>query len=170
MHTNKKILLLTAAVLHVFFICQKSFRDYVPFDTLKTEVPALMAISEYYTELAVMQADYSFFSPNISPDYELSFDIQQPGGHWVKAFISVPNNEVQKRLHSCLLGIQRIPADLQQIIAKSWAARVLDEHPEAEFIQVTVTRQKQSSLDNYRKGISTPKEIVLNVLFETHKK
>ncbi len=168
MQKHIKFLALTIAALHLFFICQKSFREYAVFRKLNAAFPALVLTGEYYTQLAVMQADYSFFSPNIAPDFILSVTMQKPDGQWVSSEVPVPNTEVEKRLHSCLLGIQRIPADLQQIIAKSWAARVLDKHPEARFIRVKVIRQKQPSMTDYNKGVRCKPEIVLDVLFDTH--
>ena len=168
MRLSLKLLLLAVAALHLFFICQKSFREYLPFSSLNARVPRLAMAGEYYTQLAVMQADYSFFSPNIAPDYRLAISLQRPDGRWVAVPMPVPNSEVQKRLHSCLLGIQRLPADLEQIIVKSWAARVLDAHPEARFIRVLVSRQKQPTLLAYAQGQRMHPEVVLDVLFDTH--
>ncbi len=168
MRNNLKILLVAAAFIHFYFICQKSFREYGMFRVLNAHMPGVVQAGEYYTQLAVMQADYSFFSPNIAPDFIMLVSLQKPDGHWVAVAMPIPNTEVDKRLHSCLLGIQRIPGDLQQIIAKSWAARVLDEHPEAKFIRVMVQRKKQPDLADYRKGVRANPEIVLDVLFNTH--
>ncbi len=163
-----KLLLLAAAALHLFFIGQKSFRAYWPFRPLVAAAPRLAEAGEYYTQLAVMQADYSFFSPDIAPDYQLAISLQQPDGRWVAAALPVPNSEVQKRLHSCLLGMQRLPADLTQIMVKSWAARVLDAHPDACYIRVQVSRQKQPCLAAYRRGQRMHPETVLDVLFNAH--
>lgn len=168
MRKSLKIVLLAGAALHLFFICQKSLREYGGFRQLNERMPRLVLASEYYTQLTVMQADYSFFSPDIAPDYLLSVTMQRPDGRWVDTTVPVPNNEIQKRLHSCLLGIQLIPAELQQIIVKSWAARVLDQHPEARFIRVAVRRQKQPCLADYRRGLRIHSELVLDVLFDTH--
>lgn len=168
MRPHGKGLLLAAAALHLFFICQKSLRDYPPFSGLVARLPRLALAGEYYTQLAVMQADYSFFSPNIAPDFYLTISLERPDGRWVATPMPVPNAEVQKRLHSCLLGIQRLPADLEQIIVKSWAARVLDDHPEARRIRVVVSQQKPPSLAAYAQGQRMRPAVVLDVLFDTH--
>lgn len=168
MRPRLKVLLLAAAALHLFLICQKSLRAYPPFSSLHAQLPQLAVAGEYYTQLTVMQADYSFFSPDIAPDFYLAISLQRPDGRWVATPMPVPNAEVQKRLHSCLLGIQRLPTDLEQIIVKSWAARVLDTHPEARLIRVTVSQQKQPHLAAYAQGQRMHPEVVLDVLFDTH--
>ena len=115
-----------------------------------------------------MQADYSFFSPNISPDYFVKMTYQDSSGRWRDASFTLPNKEVEKRFHSCLLGIQQMPNELVDIVIKSWAARILDQHPDAVNINVRVFASKLPKMKVYCSKGRNPQELVTDLTFHAN--
>ena len=154
--------------LHFALISVKAFREYPLLNkALKQEAHILQA-SEAYTQFSVMQADYSFFSPNISPDYFVKMTYQDTAGHWLDASFHLPNKEVEKRFHSCLLGIQQMPNELTDIVIKSWAARILDQHPDAVNINVKVFASKLPMMKDFCVKGRNPQELVADLTFHAN--
>ena len=154
--------------LHFALISVKAFREYPLLNkALKQEAHILQA-SEAYTQFSVMQADYSFFSPNISPDYFVKMTYQDTAGHWLDASFHLPNKEVEKRFHCCLLGIQQMPNELTDIVIKSWAARILDQHPDAVNINVKVFASKLPMMKDFCVKGRNPQELVADLTFHAN--
>jgi hypothetical protein len=59
--TKPQVLLLLFFTFHFAMICIKSFREYSAMKAIEPWVHPLRNVSEYYTEMTVLQADYSFF-------------------------------------------------------------------------------------------------------------
>lgn len=163
-----KTIALSLLTIHFSLILVKAFRTTPCLaKTLKQHTNILLA-SEAYTQFAVMQADYSFFSPNISPDYFVKMTYQDSTGQWLDASFSLPNKEVEKRFHSCLLGVQQMPNELIDIVIKSWAARMLDQHPDAVNINVKVFTSKLPAMKDYCAKGRNPKELITDITFHAN--
>jgi len=168
MSRSVKIICICIMTLHFALISVKAFREYPLLNkALKQEAHILQA-SEAYTQFSVMQADYSFFSPNISPDYFVKMTYQDTAGHWLDASFHLPNKEVEKRFHSCLLGIQQMPNELTDIVIKSWAARILDQHPDAVNINVKVFASKLPMMKDFCLKGRNPQELVADLTFHAN--
>jgi len=155
-------------ILHFALISVKAFREYPWLNHVLKQQKKILFVSEAYTQLAVMQADYSFFSPNISPDYFVKMTYQDSTGRWADASFHLPNKEVEKRFHSCLLGIQQMPNELTDIVMKSWAARVLDQHPDAININVKVFASKLPKMKDFSSKGKNPQELVADLTFHAN--
>jgi hypothetical protein len=155
-------------VLHFSLIGVKAFRESPMLSPLLKKQKKILLASEAYTQFSVMQADYSFFSPNISPDYFVKMTYQDSAGRWVDASFALPNKEVEKRFHSCLLGIQQMPNELTDIVIKSWAARILDQHPDAININIRVFASKLPKMQEFRARGRNPQELVADLTFHAN--
>jgi hypothetical protein len=165
--TKSHILLLLFFTFHFSMICIKSFREYSAMKVIESWINPLRNVSEYYTEMAVLQADYSFFSPNISPDFLVSIKVQDLKGRCKDASFKFSNTEVEKRFHTCVLALSNLPPDLQDIMVKSWAARTLDLHPDAAQITVKIERNKIPEMSKFAQGKRNKPEKMLEVVFQT---
>jgi len=155
-------------VLHFTLIGVKAFRETPMLSPLLKEHKKILLASEAYTQFSVMQADYSFFSPNISPDYFVKMKYQDTAGHWADASFTLPNKEVEKRFHSCLLGIQQMPNELTDIVIKSWAARILDQHPDAININIRVFASKLPKMREFSARGRNPQELIADLTFHAN--
>ncbi|MDI9867753.1 hypothetical protein [Flectobacillus roseus] len=165
--TKPQVLLLLFFTFHFAMICVKSFREYSAMKAIEPWVHPLRNVSEYYTEMTVLQADYSFFSPNISPDFFVSIIVKDLTGNNKDASFKFSNTEVEKRFHTCVLALNNLPPDLQDIMVKSWAARTLDLHPDAEQITVKIERNKIPAMAKFAQGKRNKPEKMLEVVFQT---
>lgn len=131
------LVIIAIIFIHLGMITTKMFRDAEPFKTILETIPPLRTIAEVYTQATVMQADYSFFSPNIAPDTILDITVTDTLGQVHKPNFRLPNNEIKVRFHSQLLGFRQVDNSAQDLIARSWAARVYDQFPTARYINLT---------------------------------
>jgi hypothetical protein len=154
--------------LHFSLIGIKAFRESPWLNHVLKQQKKILLASEAYTQFSVMQADYSFFSPNISPDYFVKMKYQDTAGRWADASFDLPNKEVEKRFHSCLLGIQQMPNELTDIVIKSWAARILDQHPDAVNINIRVFASKLPKMQEFRARGRNPQELVADLTFHAN--
>jgi hypothetical protein len=166
--SRKQWLLLSLLAFHFLMICSKSFREYRYVRSVLRHLPALKIASEYYTQLTVLQADYSFFSPNIASDHEVIIETEDSAGIWHNASYVFPNTEVEKRFHTCALALQHLEDSLQDIVVKSWAARTYDEYPNARAIRVRIIRSKVPPMEQFVTGKRKEPEKILEVVFNTH--
>lgn len=165
-----RLFVLCLGFLHLGLIAIKALREYPAFNQVSVELPLARELAEFYTQLTVLQADYSFFSPNISPDYHITMTVTDTLGKVTNAFFQFPNTEVEKRFHTCVLATQQLEPDLQEIVAKSWAARVYDRHPQAGLITIAIHQSKLPPMQQYNreKWLQHPPEKLLELIFQTH--
>ena len=165
--TRKQYALMGFFTLHFIMILGKSFREYAYIKPVLEHLPALRIASEYYTQMTVLQADYSFFSPDIAPDYDVAIDVKNTQGQNIDASFDFANTEVEKRFHTCVLALQHLPDSLQDIVVKSWAARTLDTYPNAQEIKVRIERSKVPCMQEFAAGKRKEPEKILEIVFET---
>jgi hypothetical protein len=67
--------------------------------------------------MTVLQADYSFFFL-IFPDFFVSIIVKDLTGKYKDASFKFSNTEVE-RFHTCVLALNNLPPDLQDIMVKS---------------------------------------------------
>lgn len=164
---GKRYILLFFFALHFLFILSKSLREYSLIKPVLDRLPAFRTVSEYYTQLAVLQADYSFFSPNISPDFDVWIEVKDTNGLKKNASFNFANTEVEKRFHTSVLALQHLPDSLQDIVVKSWAARTLDDNPDAQTITVRIEKSKIPNMTAYAGGKRKEAQKILELVFET---
>lgn len=165
--TQKQYWLMFFFGLHFLLILSKSFREYAYIKPVLERFTAFRIASEYYTQMTVLQADYSFFSPDIAPDYDVLIDVKNTKGSHQNASFDFANTEVEKRFHTCVLALQHLPDSLQDIVVKSWAARTLDTYPDAHTIKVSIEKSKVPCMSEFAAGKRKDSEKILEVVFET---
>ena len=165
--TRKQYALMGFFALHFLLIMCKSFREYAFLKPVLEKIPTLRIASEYYTQMTVLQADYSFFSPDIAPDYDVVIDVKDTQGNDINASFQFANTEVEKRFHTCVLALQHLPDSLQDIVVKSWAARTYDTYPTAHEIKVRIEKSKVPCMREFAAGKRKEPEKILEVVFET---
>jgi hypothetical protein len=82
----------------------------------------------------------------------VSIIVKDLTGKYKDASFKFSNTEVEKRFHTCVLALNNLPPDLQDIMVKSWAARTLDLHPDAAQITVKIERNKIQRWQNLPKA------------------
>ena len=166
--SRKQGFLLILVALHFSLIMFKSFREYPYFGGALKRLPTVKIVSEYYTQLAVLQADYSFFSPEIASDNDVIIEVEDTKGLKHNASYIFPNTEVEKRFHTCVLALQYLEDSLKDIVVKSWAARTYDKYPNAHAIKVSIVKAKTPPMNEFRVGKRKEPEKILEVVFETN--
>jgi hypothetical protein len=166
--SRKQILLLTILCLHFGLILFKTFREYPLVRIVFNNVSAIRFCAEYYTQLAVLQADYSFFSPNIASDHDVKIDVIDMDSTKHDASFVFPNSEVEKRFHTCVLALQHLQDSVQDVVVKSWAARTFDAYPNAKVIKIRIERAKVPPMEAYATGKRKEPEKILELVFETN--
>jgi hypothetical protein len=165
--TRKQYALMGFFALHFILILGKSFREYAYIKPVLERLPVLRIASEYYTQMTVLQADYSFFSPDIAPDYDVVIDVKNSQGQYQNASFGFANTEVEKRFHTCVLALQHLPDSLQDVVVKSWAARTLDTYPNTQEIKIRIEKSKVPCMQEFAAGKRKEPEKILEVVFET---
>ena len=154
------------ATLHLSLVSVKAFRNIFGWDQWLTEHPRVGQLVEYYSQVTVMQADYSFFSPNVASDLRVEVTVEDSSGvHLVNPF-RISNTAVNTRFQCSVIGFQSIPA-AQELTARSWAARVYEQYPTARSVSVTGSMYHLPTLREYREGQRAYYEKVFEISFST---
>ena len=154
------------AVVHLSLISAKAFRNLFGWDPWLARHPRIEYFVEYYSQLTVMQADYSFFSPNVASDLKVEVAVEDSSGRHVVNPFRIANTAVNTRFQCSIIGFQSIPA-AQELIARSWAARVYEKYPTARSVSVRGSTYHLPTLREYREGKRPYYEKVFEISFST---
>lgn len=154
------------ATLHLSLISVKAFRNVFGWDQWLNQHPRVSQVVEYYSQATVMQADYSFFSPNVASDLKVEVAVEDSSGYHVVNPFRISNTAVNTRFQCSVIGFQSIPA-AQELIARSWAARVYEKYPTARSVSVKGSMYHLPTLREYREGKRPYYEKVFEISFST---
>jgi hypothetical protein len=154
------------ALMHFSLISIKAFRTPLGWEEWLADQPHLAELVERYTEVTVMQADYSFFSPDVAADLKVLAMVQDSAGrHTVDPF-DVANPEVKTRFLCSVLCFQNVP-EVQELIARSWAARVYEKFPAAQSVSVRGLVYHLPTMREYRQGNRPYYQRMFEITFST---
>ncbi len=142
------------ATLHLSLVSVKAFRNLLGWDQWLTQHPRVAQVVEYYSQVTVMQADYSFFSPNVASDLKVEVTVEDSQGQHVINPFRISNTAVNTRFQCSIIGFQSIPA-AQELIARSWAARAYEKYPTARSVSVKGSMYYLPTLREYQRGKAT---------------
>lgn len=104
-----------------------------------------------YKNLAGIFRDYRFFAPNVSSDIRAGFILeQQDGTSAFQAFVS-DNLEVGLR-YGCIVAASMRDEKVRDVLAQSWAAVMLGQHPEATRVAVVAQSFQLPTLAEFARG------------------
>ncbi len=104
-----------------------------------------------YKNLAGIFRDYRFFAPNVSSDVRAGFILAQSDGTSAfHAFMS-ENLEVSLR-YGCIVAASMRDDKVRDVLAQSWAAVMLGQHPEATRVAVVAQGFHLPSLQAFAGG------------------
>jgi hypothetical protein len=162
----KLYIIMLLAIVHLSIISVKAFRNQFGWSTWLTEHKSISKIIEYYSQVTVMQADYSFFSPNIASDLKIEVMIEDENGKYPVNLFEVSNPEVNTRFQCSIIGFQNVSI-AQELIARSWAARAYEQYPSAKFISVKGSAYHLPKQEEYRSGKRPYYERMFEITFST---
>jgi hypothetical protein len=154
------------AVLHLSIISIKAFRNELGWSKWLADNKVISKIVEYYSQVTVMQADYSFFSPNIASDLSIEVMIEDENGKHPVNLFEVSNPEVNTRFQCSIIGFQNVSI-AQELIMRSWAARAYEKYPSAKFITVKGSAYHLPKQSEYNTGKRPFYERMFEVTFST---
>jgi hypothetical protein len=154
------------AVVHFSIISIKAFRNQFNWKDWLSNNEIVSKVVEYYSQVTVMQADYSFFSPNVASDLKIEVFIEDEKGRYPINLFEVSNPEVNTRFQCSIIGFQNVSV-AQELIARSWAARAYEKYPAARFISVKGSSYHLPTLSQYRLGKRPYYERMFEITFST---
>lgn len=162
----KVYIIAVLAVIHFGLISVKAFRNQFEWSEWLAKHETLSKIVEYYSQVTVMQADYSFFSPNIASDLKIDVIIEDEEGKHPVDLFEVSNPEVNTRFQCSIIGFQNVSV-AQELIARSWAARAYEKYPSAKFIAVRGSTYHLPTQKEYCAGKRPFYERMFEITFST---
>ncbi|MCP3141547.1 hypothetical protein [Pyxidicoccus xibeiensis] len=118
-----------------------------------------------YKNLAGIFRDYRFFAPGVSSDIRAGFILQQPDGTSAfHAFLS-ENLEVGLR-YGCIVAASMRDEKVRDVLAQSWAAVMLGQHPEATRVSVVAQGYQLPPLEEYARGARPAWKVVYAADFD----
>lgn len=142
-------LLACLVCLHLLFVFARSFNAVVPGHLIITK-PAANALLNLYTQYTVMQADYSFFSPNVGPSPFLKIIVEQ-NDSLIKFPLDIDKGELGIRLFTSLNAFNNFP-EARELMARSWAAFALKKYNKADAITIEYYISNPRSVQDYFMG------------------
>lgn len=162
----KLYIITSLAIIHLSIISIKAFRNELGWSKWLANQKVISKIVEYYSQVTVMQADYSFFSPNIASDLKIEVMIEDENGKYPVNLFKVSNPEVNTRFQCSIIGFQNVSI-AQELIMRSWAARAYEKYPSAKFITVKGSAYHLPNQADYRAGKRPYYERMFEVTFST---
>ena len=114
----------------------------------------LQKLTKTYLHLAGINAGYGFFAPNVPDGYQLTIElIDQQERVFQSGLISPKRGETGLRLASFLDALGRTASgDVRDIMFHLLGKSLLDEHPEAARVRLSIETISLSSLAEYQAG------------------
>ncbi|MBT1705308.1 hypothetical protein [Chryseosolibacter indicus] len=162
----KIYIILILACVHFGLISVKAFRNQFAWAEWLAKHETLSKVVEYYSQVTVMQADYSFFSPNIASDLKIEVIVEDENGKHPVNLFDVSNPEVNTRFQCSIIGFQNVSI-AQELIARSWAARAYEKYPSAKFIGVRGATYQLPTQREYSSGKLPSYKRMFEITFST---
>lgn len=139
-------LLAMLAALHLALVCV-----FIWSDASEASDGPLHRTLRTYKNLSGIFRDYRFFAPAVASDVRAGFFLEQPDGTSAFQAFLADNLEVGFR-YSCIVGSSMRDEKLRDVMAQSWAAVMLSNHPEAARVTVVAQSYELPTLRDYAAG------------------
>ena len=119
-----------------------------------------------YTRATIHDSNYSFFSPNVDSERRIEFEIEDTDGTAIPVRLPQETWESQNRL----LGSRRTmdpDTEVDELIARSLAAKVLQAYPGAARITVRLRAHDPPSMKDSLAGKSGTEQLLFSVTYTT---
>jgi hypothetical protein len=104
-----------------------------------------------YRDLTGILRDYRFFAPAVASDLRAGFLLDYPDGSTEFQPLVGDSQEVRLRYHSLIASSMR-NAKYRDLLARSWAAVMLSNHPEASRVTVFTQTYDLPSMEAFARG------------------
>jgi hypothetical protein len=139
-------LLACLAMLHLVLVGM-----FVWTNVSETSDSAVHRTLRTYRNLSGIFRDYRFFAPGVASDMRAGFFLERPDGtSEFQAFLS-DNLEVGFR-YNCIIGASMRSEALRDLMAQSWAAVMLGNHPDASHVTVVAQSFELPTMRAYAAG------------------
>ncbi|MBU8899641.1 hypothetical protein DRW03_03160 [Corallococcus sp. H22C18031201] len=143
--TARHALLMSLAAVHLLLVLSSAL-GLRPLQVLGS----LGSIGQVYAAWSGASSQFSFFAPGVSPAVRVSFRAERESGGEIRDDFRFDSAAMNLRIHSMLLrfGLK----DVQDPLARSWAAAMFGRHPDARSVTVRVEALRLPSMEAYRAG------------------
>lgn len=118
-----------------------------------------------YKNLAGIFRDYRFFAPGVSSDIRAGFFLEHPDGtSTFQPFLS-EDLEVGLR-YGCIVAAGMRDQKVRDVVAQSWAAAVLGQHPEATRVTVVAQGFQLPPLQEFARGATPSWKVIYAATFD----
>lgn len=151
--------------IHLLIVAIRSFNNIVPQKQI-IHSKVVNTFLNTYTQYTVMQADYAFFSPDIGSSPFVKILVTAAADSFYVPF-NAGKGEFDIRLFTSLNAFNNA-AEARELMARSWSAYVLKEHPEADKIMVSYFIKVPPTYHQYAKGKRTVDSLLFEVKYQVN--
>lgn len=112
-------------------------------------------IPKIYSHFAGTNTGYCFFSPNVPTPSTVLFELSNPDNEKLLQLPMMQTKEGQLRF-TVNTNLYKSVKDLRELLAFSWAIRMLEYNPDYNQIEVIIGGSTLPSIEKYNKEIMSP--------------
>lgn len=109
------------------------------------------AAIDYYSAITFANRNFGFFAPNVTGDWNLELTVTDTTGRQRPYSLVQPSREMKLKLYS-MIGHSSESNDVNDLFARSWALRAVNENPDVYRVDVVITQNRIPSMGQYRRG------------------
>jgi hypothetical protein len=164
--TRRQKLVLALAAIHFALIGLKAFGNLKRGTSFLRDLPRLSFVVENVTEVAVLQADYGFFSPNVASGNRIKIQAVSTAGDSTDVALRLPSNEIGLRFHTSMTVFRAIKM-YRELVARSLAAKAYVVQPDAALVVVSAYDQVLPTRAEYRAARRPEQKLFFQAVFST---
>ena len=107
-----------------------------------------------YSEISGTNTGYGFFAPDLPSSTIVEFEITDTTGYKYIVPTLLNTREGMERFKSGIDFFKQFE-NFREVIMRSWALRVFEQHPDAKYVTVVIKREDLPSIAQYKKGKRT---------------
>ena len=157
-------LLAALAALHLALVCL-----FVWTDLSEASGSPARATLGTYKNLSGIFRDYRFFAPAVASDMRAGFFVERPDGTSEFHSFLADNLEVGFR-YNCIVGASMRDEKLRDLMAQSWAARMLGAHPDAARVTVVAQSFQLPAMRAFAAGARPSWQVVYAGTFDRRRR
>jgi hypothetical protein len=138
--------LASLAALHLSLVCL-----FIWTEASEASTSPVHSALRTYKNLSGIFRDYRFFAPAVASDLRAGFFLEQPDGTSTFEALLTDNLEVGFR-YNCIVSASMRDAKLRDLMAQSWSAMMLGNHPEATRVTVVAQSFELPSMRAFAAG------------------
>lgn len=124
-----------------------------------------LVLSEYYSAVTFANRNFGFFSPSVTPDWNIHMTTTDGSGDKEEYSFSRAGREMEVKTYS-MLGRFSENDDTMDLFARSWAVYAMNDVPETHKVEIEVTRNTIPSMAAYRQGARVGEQAFYRTVFE----